>query len=162
VLACSFCLDVLPPDWWSGSSAFWLLIPFIAGLVIGFIAFPLHTGRRRTGALLIATGLSVLLPAAVFVVHQGGTQIDYVGSQPPPDPEVDAYRLRCDTALQGDPRDDPWNQELVDACADATSSRRWAGYALLVGAAGSVGAGALLITRPNGRAREHTPEAART
>ncbi len=154
MLACSFCLDVAAPSWWSPPVPLPVVLLAAVGLVIGFVALDRAHGRRRTGGLLVAVGLAVVLPLSALSVRAGRMSVDVVTDPPPADAE--AWNVTCAAAFQA-----PGDDELTAACQEATATWRWTAIALAVASAALVLTGATVAARRERRpGDDETPDGA--
>ena len=152
MLACSYCVSVDSPDWWTTAVIGRGIVAVLVGLVLVVVALR-SVGRRRLGASLAALGLLVALPVAVLL---GGatTTTEVVTSQPPSD--APAWRLECRTVFRTSASADSLAEELERACHDATTVRRAATLAVATLGAVAVVAGGALMTF-GGRSRRLGP-----
>lgn len=150
MLACSFCLDVAAPSWWSPPAPLPVVLLALLGLVIGFVALDRAAGRRRTGGVLVAVGLAVLLPLAALSVRAGRMSVDVVTENPPAD--APAWNVTCEAAFQG-----PGDPDLVAACGEATAAWRWTATALAATSVTLVVAGAALAASRGRRPDDDGP-----
>ncbi len=154
MLACSYCVSVGSPEWWTTAAIGRGSVAVLAGLVLVVVALR-SVGRRRLGASLAALGLLVALPVAVLL---GGatTTTAVVTSQPPSG--ASAWQLECRTVFRSSADGNSLTEELEQACHDATTVRRAAtlGVATL-GAVAVVAGGALMTFRSRSRRIDPVP-----
>ena len=152
MLACSYCVSVNSPEWWTTAALGRGIVAVLVGVAMVIVALR-SVGRRRLGASLAALGLLVAFPAAALV---GGTttDIEVATSRPPGD--APAWRVSCETVFRSSASSDPWGEELEQACHDATAVRRAATLGLATVSALAALAGGALMT-VGGRSRRIQP-----
>ncbi len=152
--ACSYCVSVNSPEWWTTAALGRGVVAILVGIVMVVVALR-SVGRRRLGATLAALGLLVALPLAALL---GGTttEIEAVTSRPPSD--APAWRVSCTTVFRSAASADPWGGELEQACHEGTVVRRAATFGVAtLGAVAIVVGGALLTFGGRRRQREPVP-----
>lgn len=152
MLACSYCVSVDSPDWWTTAAIGRGSVAVLVGLVMVVVALR-SVGRRRLGASLAALGLLVALPVAVLL---GGTTTttEAVTSQPPGDART--WLISCPTVFRSSADGDSLSEQLEQACHDATAVRRAAVLGVATVGAIAVVAGGALMTF-GGRSRRPDP-----
>ncbi|MDQ2678137.1 MAG: hypothetical protein M3Y51_05290 [Actinomycetota bacterium] len=154
MFACSYCVSVSSPEWWTTAALGRGIVAVLAGLVLVVVAIR-SVGRRRLGASLAALGLLVALPLAVLL---GGitTTTEVVTERSPSGTR--GLIVSCSTAFRSSASTNSLGEELEQACHDATAVRRAAvlGVAALGAVAILVG-GALMTLGSRSRRTDPVP-----
>lgn len=122
------------------------------GILLALGAIDRWTGRRRTGALLLAAAIGVGFPTAALTANSSPRHIEVAASSKPMDSPT--WRVTCDSAFQAKPVDNDLARELTAGCSRQTKPWRLAAMALALSSALllAVGAAALVRARDTGPA----------